>query len=133
MAKDKLQTLADELEEVLDRKSEIEEELKTVKEYEDQVRSQILLGLQKKGYKFIKTTSGLGFGITLGRKTFAIKMGSEEVALKWAQENYPSLLTISNSKLGQVVKPMLNRPEFVEEKVGNSFLSVRASEDSSDE
>lgn len=126
--KDKLQQLADDLENNLDQQEEIQVVLIPYQEKEKEIRAELMQTMQQKGWKFARATSGLGFGITLGRKTFAVKKGMEETALEWAKTNFPSILTLSAAKLAQVVKPMLELPAFVEEKVGEPFLSVRQQE-----
>lgn len=134
MRKDALQTTADELEKVLDQIEELNALLTPFKDKEAELRTKLLETMQKKGYKYVSATSGLGWGITLGRKTFAIKKGMEEKAVNWAKENFPMILSISSPKLAQVVKPMLELPEFIEEKTGEPFLTVRnsASEETND-
>lgn len=126
--KDKLQQLADDLEKNLDQQEEIIAVLSPYQEKEKEIRAELMDTMQKKGWKFARATSGLGFGITQGRKTFAVKKGMEETALEWAKTNFPSILTLSASKLAQIVKPMLTPPEFIEEKVGDPYLTVRQQE-----
>lgn len=125
MRKDALQTTADELEAVLDQIEELNALITPFKDKEAELRTKLLETMQKKGYKYVSATSGLGWGISLGRKTFAIKKGMEETALEWAKENFPAILSISSPKLAQVLKPMLELPAFAEEKVGEPFLTVR--------
>lgn len=125
----KLTALADELEQAMDRREEIEASLLPVKEYEEQIRAKLIKELFKVGFDYVKTTSGMGFGIVSGRKTYLIKKGREGEALEWAKENYPSILAISKPDLNKVLKPMLNLPEFFEEKVGEPHLSVRGAEE----
>lgn len=125
MRKDVLQSTADELEKVLDQIEELNALMTPFKDKEAELRAKLLETMQKKGYKYVSATSGLGWGITLGRKTFAIKKGMEEKALEWAKQNFPAILSISSPKLAQVVKPMLELPEFIEEKTGEAFLTVR--------
>lgn len=120
--------MADDLEQNLDQQEEFLALLEPFKEKEKQIRVDLIDTMQKKGWKFARATSGLGFGITLGRKTFAVKKGLEETALEWAKKNFPSILTLSAPKLAQVVKPMLELPEFIEERVGEPFLTVRQQE-----
>lgn len=127
--KDKLQQLADDLEQNLDQQEELKAFLLPFQEKEAQIRSELMDTMQKKGWKFARATSGLGFGITQGRKTFAIKEGMAEKAVNWAIKSFPALLTLSSSKLAKVVKPMLELPEFIEEKVGEPYLTVRQSEE----
>ena len=131
--KDKLQLLADELEQILDKRAEVEAEfaavLDTIKEYEKQTREKLLETLTNKGWKFVKATSGLGFGITDGKTTFGIKEGYEEAALEWAKTEYPSVLSIAAPKLAKVLKPMLTIPEFFEVKKGEPHLSVRSNDE----
>lgn len=128
MAKDTLQKLADELEETMRKREDIEEQLEPIKEYEEQIREKLAKGLLQKGFKYIKTTSGIGFGIIDGRKTYIVKKGYEQEALEWAKKEYPSVLSISKTDLGKVLKPMLSLPEFFEEKVGEPYLAVRKAE-----
>lgn len=128
MAKNNLQELADKLEEEMDFVDRAEEEIAPHKEKIDAIRAELVAGLLKQGFQYIKTTSGLGFGIVQGRKTFLIKKGQEAVAIKWAQEAYPGLLTINKADLAKVLKPMLAVPDFFEEKVGEAHLSVRTSD-----
>lgn len=126
--KNKLQILADELEDILDKREEVEALLEPIKEKEAEIRGELVNGMLKQGFKFIRTESGLAFGITDGRTTFKVKKGAEEEAIKWAQENFPSLLSLASAKLNQVVKPMLNPPPFLEKVEGEPFLSVRTTE-----
>lgn len=126
--KDALQKTADELEKVLDQKEEILALLAPFEEKEKELRGTLLETMKKKGYKYVSATSGMGWGITAGRKTFGIKKGMEEVAMQWALKDFPNILTISSPKLTQIVKPMLTPPDFVEEKVGEDFLTVRQNE-----
>lgn len=129
MAKDLLKELANKLEENLDKQEEYLVPLKELKDDEDKLRTEMVVQMLKKGYKFVRTDSGLGFGITDGRKTFAIKKGSEAIAVKWALQEYPAILSISTAKLAQVLKPMLDElPPFVEEKTGDPFLTIRQQE-----
>lgn len=125
MAKNQLQTLADELEQVMDEREAKEAEIEPLKEREDEIREKLVKGLLSKGFQYIKTTSGMGFGIVQGRKTFMIKAGQERAAIEWAQQNYPGLLTLNKSDLAKVLKPALEIPPFFEEKVGDPHLSVR--------
>lgn len=129
MAKDKLQQLADELEEVMDFRSRMEAEIAPIKEREEKIRELLTQSLLKKGFKYVKTTSGLGFGIVDGRKTYTIVKGREQEAIQWAQKDFPGLLAINKPDLAKVLKPMLTIPEFFEEKVGEPHLSVRNNED----
>lgn len=103
--------------------------LTPLEEYEEQVREKIVKGLLKEGFTYIKCSSGMGFGIVQGKKTFAIKKGSEHEALEWAKTNYPSILAINKSDLAKVLKPLLSVPEWFEEKQGDPHLSVRAAEE----
>lgn len=123
--KDKLQTLADELEDIMDKKAEVEEVLRPIEEREAEIRKELAQGLIAKGFQYIKTTSGLGFGIVKGRVMYAVKDGREHEAMQWATENFPGVLTISAARLNKVVQPMLNVPEFIERKEGLPHLSVR--------
>ncbi len=129
MAKDKLQKLADELEAVMDLKHAAEEALAPYKEKEEAVRAELLDALRKKGYKFVKTTSGLGFGITAGKTTFVVKEGMDEKALEYVKSEYPSALTINKATLNKILKPMLTLPEYFEAREGEPHLSVRGAEE----
>lgn len=126
--KDAMQQLADDLEKNLDQQEEIKALLAPFQEKEKEIRVSLIETMQKKGWKFARATSGLGFGITQGRKTYGIIKGMEEKSMEWATKNFPSILTISAAKLAQVVKPMLELPDFVEEKLGEPFLTVRQQE-----
>lgn len=126
--KDALQQTADELEKVLDQMEEIQALLTPFKEKETELRAKLLDTMKKKGYKYVSATSGLGWGITHGRRTYTIKKGMEETAMQWALNDFPAILTISSAKLAQIVKPMLTPPDFVEEKIGDDFLTVRQNE-----
>lgn len=124
MAKDQLQKLADELEQVMDFRSRIEGELEPIKEKEEDIRQKLLEAMGKKGYRFVKTTSGLGFGV---QKRHSFKIVDMEKALKWAMEKYPSVLTVDKAKATKVVKQDLEIPEFMEETT-TEYLSVRSTE-----
>lgn len=126
MAKDKLQLAADRLEQVLDQIAEVEAELDPLKEEEKLIREELMIGMEKKGYKFVKTTSGLGFGVQ-ERKTLSIKEGMEKDALEWAKKDYPHILTIAKPMMNKILKPMLELPSFIEESV-TKYISVRSSE-----
>lgn len=128
MAKDILAKSADELETVLDQIEEVKALLKPLEEKEEQIRADLLARLLTKGLKYVKTTSGLAFGVTDGRTTFKVKKGMEPLAIQWAQENYPGLLSLASAKLNQVVKPMLHPPGFLEHTIGAPFLSVHSTE-----
>lgn len=127
MAKDKIQTLADELETVMDAITEKEAELDPLKEQEKAIRELLMAGMDKKGYKFVKTTSGLGFGVQ-ERKTLSIKEGMEADALAWAQKDYAHILTVSKPAMNKILKPMLQLPAFIEESI-TRYISVRLTEE----
>lgn len=131
MAKDKLTILGDALESVMHTKDTLKEQMEALEQQEEEIRAQLIKGLLSKGIQFIKTTSGLAFGVVQGRKTFPIKKGMEGEALSWVQKNYPAALSVSAAKLTKILKPMLpsQLPDFVEEKVGEPHLSVRGSEE----
>lgn len=129
MAKDVLQTLADELEEVMERRAEVEATLAPIKEYEEQTREKLLIALKKKGYKFVKTTSGMGFGITSGKTTFGVVEGQEQEALEYVKTEFPAALAINKTTLAKILKPMLTLPKFFEMKEGEPHLTVRGSEE----
>jgi hypothetical protein len=128
MAKTILQMLADELEQTVLKRKALEASIEPVKEYEEQLRAKLIKELFMKGFQYIKTSSGSGFGIVSGRKTYTIAKGREQEAISWAQSHYPAVLSINKSDLAKVLKPMLTIPEFFEEKMGEAFLQVRASE-----
>lgn len=119
-------SLADELEKVLDEREEKEAELTPIKEREEQIREALLEGMSKKGYRFVKTTSGLGFGVQ-ERKTLSIKDGMEDVAFDYFKENYPAALTLHKPTVNKIIKPMLEFPHFIEESI-TKYLSVRTAE-----
>lgn len=127
--KDKLVALADALESCMDVRAELASQDLPYKEQEEKLRAEIVQELLSKGLQYVKTTSGLGFGMVRGRTTYDIRQGREQEAIKWALEQYPSLLTISKGDLGKVIKPMLNPPDFVEKKQGDPHLKVSTNED----
>jgi hypothetical protein len=133
MAKTKtkdLVSLADELESTMDKIEALKAELQPLEEREEEIRKNIVQELLKNGVDFIRTTSGLSFGMVSGRTTFSIRKfpGMKEKAVKWAQENFPSILTIGSADLSKICKPMLDGelPEFVERKDGEPYLAVRS-------
>lgn len=128
LRKNKLLADADELEDIIGRRQELEDQLKTIKEYEDQLRESIVKDLLKKGLQYCKTTSGLGFGMVKGKVSYKVKDGKEQEAIQWAIQEFPGLLSISASKLGKVVQPMMSPPEFIERKQSEPHLSVRVTE-----
>jgi hypothetical protein len=128
-AKTKLQALADALESNMEVQAELEAQLAPYKEQEEELRAEICEELVKRGLQYVKTTSGLGYGLVKGRVTFAIKKGMEDAGIKWALEAYPSILTVSAAKLNKVVQPMMELPEFIERKEGEPHLSVRTTEE----
>lgn len=129
MKKDKLVVDADDLEAVMDQIEALKAELKPLEEKEDAIRADLTKGLLSKGMQFIKTTSGMSFGLVKGRVMFKIKDGQEQVALEWALAEYPSIVSIAAAKLNKVVQPMLNPPSFVVRTEGEPHLSVRTQED----
>jgi hypothetical protein len=126
MAKAKVLSLADELELVMERIAEREEELKPLKEREDEIRTQLCDLLLKQGLQFVKTSSGLAFGLVKGRVSFKVVKGREDEAIRWAVKEYPSILSIAAAKLNKVVQPMLELPEFIERTEGDPYLAVRS-------
>lgn len=134
MARDKMQTLADELEEVMEQIEEVACAMQPLQQREQEIRTELTEGLLKKGYKYIKTTSGLGFGIVAGRVSHAIKKfpGSREKAVQWAQEHYPAILSISGADLNKVAIHLAELPSFIERKEGQPHLSVRTTEENED-
>lgn len=129
MAKEKLVTLADELEEVMDKIEALKAEMKPFEEREDEIRAELVKGLLKKGLSYVKTTSGMGFGMVAGKVSWKIKDGQEQTAIQWAIQEFPGLLSIAAAKLNKVVQPMLNPPKFIERKEGEPHLSVRTTEE----
>lgn len=129
MAKNKLQTLADDLEQAMDLCERIEAELDPIKERIEKIRGQIVKELLRMGWKSVNATSGLGFGLVDGKKTFFIKKGMEEKALAWIKEHYPAVLSINKADLNKVLKPLLELPDFFEEKVSEPHLAVRTTEE----
>lgn len=129
MAKNKLVILADELEEVMDKIEALKADIKSLEEREDEIRAELVKGLLKTGLSYVKTTSGMGFGMVAGRVSWKVKDGQEQQAIQWAIAEFPGLLSIASAKLNKVVQPMLNPPEFVERKEGEPHLAVRTTED----
>lgn len=125
-------SLADELEQVTDQIEEIKAELDPLEEREKEIRAELCESLIKKGLQYVRTTSGMGYGITKGRVTYGIKkgIGLRAKAVEWAVQNYPSILTISAADLGTVVGPMMPAqvPDFVERRESPPHLSVRTNE-----
>ncbi len=124
--KDKLAVLATELEKNLDMQESIKAELVPLQEVEAKIREELILGMGQRGLRFVRTESGLGFGIQ-ERKTLSIKEGMEDKAMSWAKENYEHILTISKPAMNKILKPMLEFPDFIEEQV-TRYLSVRQTE-----
>ena len=131
MARNKLVELADELEQVMDLRARVEAEVDPIKEREEKVREMLTKELIKKGFQYIRTTSGLGFGLVAGRTTFAIKKhpGMRERAIEWVKDHYPAALSVASADLNKILKPMLEVPEFFERKQGEPHLSVRTQEE----
>jgi hypothetical protein len=77
MAKTKLKALADALESCMDAQIELDAQLAPYKHQEEHLRAEICKELIAKGLQYVKTTSGLGYGLVQGRKTFIIKKGEE--------------------------------------------------------
>lgn len=125
MAKDKLATLADELEMNLYQQEELQAIMKPLQEKEEIIRSEMVSGLLKKGLKFVRTSSGLGFGMVDGRVSYKVIKGREHEALDWAIKEFPGVLSIAAGKLNSVVQPMLNPPEFIERTQGEPHLAVQ--------
>lgn len=124
----KLQRLADGLEETVEMRQRIEAELKPIQEREDAQRADLIKELFRVGFDYVKTTSGKGFGIVRGKKTYTIVKGREQDAITWAQKEYPAVLSINKADLGKVLKPMLKIPDFFEEKIGEPHLQVRSAD-----
>lgn len=121
-----LVALADQLETILDKKEALKAKLVPIEEKEEKIRQTIVNSLLANGLQYIKTSSGLSFGIVQGRKTYEIV--KEKEAIEWAQESYPGLLTLRKADLAKVLKPMLSVPPFFAEKVGEPHLAVRTQE-----
>lgn len=119
---------ADALEQILDQIAEVEAILKPLKEKEDEIRDELVLTMQKKGYDSIRTTSGLGFVIVKGRVSFKVKDGKEQDAIAWALDKFPSIVTLAAAKLNKVAQPLMELPEFIERTQGEPHLSVRSTE-----
>ncbi len=127
MAQTKLLKLMDELEEVQGEIEGVKGELANLEDKEKELYEQIMPAMLKQGLEMARTTSGLTYYINKGRVTYAIQKfpGMKEAAVKWALENFPTILTVGAGDLKKVVEPMLEMPEFVEKKVGDPFLAVR--------
>lgn len=128
MKKTKLQLLADALESCMDVQAELEAQILPYKEQEEHLRAEICQEMIAKGLQYVKTTSGLAYGLVKGRTIFGFKKGMEDAGIKWAMEHNPAILTVSAAKLNTVVKPMLELPDFIERKEGEAHLAVRTSE-----
>lgn len=126
MKKDKLVVLANSLEQAMDELAEAEAAITPIKERVESIREELLTNLTKRGLKFAKTDSGLGFGVQ-ERKTLSIKEGMEADALAWAQKEYPHILTVAKPAMNKILKPMLQLPAFIEESI-TRYLSVRTTE-----
>lgn len=125
MAKDKILSLADELEEVMHNIDVMEESILPFKKREEEIREELVKSLLKKGLEYVRTSSGLSFGLVSGRVTFKVKKGKEQQALKWALEEYPSIVSLTAAKLNKVAQPMLDLPDFLERTAGEPHLAVR--------
>lgn len=123
--------LANELEQIMDERAALEAQLAPLKEREEAIRAELTIYLQSVGRDYTRTSSGLGLGLVKGRVTYAIKKlpGMKEQAVKWAQEHYPSILTIGAADLNKVAAPLMELPSFLERKEGEPHLSVRNTED----
>lgn len=132
MAKDKLVKIGDELEEVALKISNMEvefaEQVKPLRDREEELRDEAVKSLVGKGLDMIRTSSGLVFVLVKGRINHKIKKGMESDAIKWAIAEYPGILSIAAGQLNKVVQPMLNPPTFIERTQGNPHLSVKAGE-----
>lgn len=128
MAKSKIQTLADELEIVLNQKMEIEQILDPVKEKEADLRLQLALAMWKGNKDDIDTSTGLRWHLNKGRVSFKVKKGMEKEALDWAMKDYPSLLSLTAAKVNAVVTPMLNPPMFFDRVDGDPYVAISKTE-----
>jgi hypothetical protein len=126
MAKVKVLSLADELELAMEKIAGKEEELRPLKEHEEKIRGELCGLLIKQGVQFVKTSSGLSFGLVKGRVMFKVMKGREVEAIQWAIKEYPAILSIAAAKLNRVAQPMLELPEFIERTEGEPHLAVRA-------
>ena len=129
MAKDKMITSADELEVVMEQIDALKAQLEPLQAQEDAIRATLVKSLVAKGLQFVKTTSGLAFGLVKGRVSYKVREGKEPEAIAWAIKEFPGLLTIGAAKLNKVVQPMLTPPSFIERTEGVPHLSVRTSEE----
>lgn len=133
MAQPKHITLANQLEEVLDLKERVEaefaEHLDPLIEKEAQLRKALLEVFIKNKIKHTQADSGLGFVLVKGKVGIKIKKGREADALKWALEEYPSILQPSSAKLTRVALPMVELPDFLERTEGEPHIAVRTNED----
>lgn len=123
-----LKELADELEKVLDQKTEVEAVLKPIKDREDYLREELAVMMWKKNKDDVDTTSGLRWHLNKGRVSFKVKKGMDADALDWAMKEYPSILSFTAAKLTAVVMPMLNPPPFFDRIEGDPFVAISKTE-----
>lgn len=129
MAKEKLMTLGDELEEIQTEIIGVKAQLNELQEREDALYGEIMPLMDKKGLEMFRTKSGMTYFIVKGRVSYKVKKGMENEAREWAVKEYPGIITLAAAKLNAVVQPMLNPPAFIERVEGEPHLSVRTTEE----
>jgi len=125
--RDELVSDSDLLEDVMERIAEIEAVLEPLKAQEKELRASLAESLLRRGLSFVKTTSGLGFGLVT-RSTFGIKEGQEDKAREWAIKN--GFVQPDKGRISAFFKKVLpsETPDWIEERVTRS-LQVRGSEE----
>lgn len=125
--------LANQLEEVLDLREKVAAEFAEIDtplaEKEAKIREELLKVFIKNRLQHTRADSGLGFVLVKGKVSIKIKKGREADALKWAMQEYPSILQPAAAKLTKVALPMVELPEFLERTQGEPHIAVRANED----
>ncbi len=133
MATPKHIELANQLEEVLDLRAKVAAEFAEIDsplaEKEEKLREDLLKVFIKNKLQHTRADSGLGFVLTKGKVSIKIKKGREADALKWALEEYPSILQPAAAKLTKVALPMVALPDFLERVEGNPHITIRQNED----
>lgn len=120
--------LANELEQTLNQRAEIEQLLVPVIVKEKELRQELAVVLEKVPEEFVLTETGLGFGLVRGKTSFKVMRGKENEALQWAIKKYPSILSINATKFTTVIKPMLKAPSFVERYEAPSHVAIKGTE-----
>lgn len=125
--------LANQLEEVMDLRARVEaeyaEHINPLIEKEEQLREDLLKVFIKNRLQHTRSYSGLGFVLVKGKVSVKIKKGRESDALKWAIEEYPSILQPASAKLTKVALPLAELPDFLERVEGEPHIAVRQNED----